>query len=107
MNNILKTICMKMNLMENPAVYFKDLFSKKPGSNTSVLRTHARGTDADTRPVSPFAVILRKEITDHIRSWRFIVLLALILLTFISAMYVSLSNLKAAIGNVDDPDRLF
>jgi ABC-2 type transport system permease protein len=96
-----------MNLMENPAVYFKDLFSKKLKNNAFAWQTHGNGTGTNTRPISPFAVILRKEITDHIRSWRFIVLLALIILTFISAMYVSLSNLKAATANIDDPDRLF
>jgi len=82
--------------MENPAVYFKDLFSKKQESNRPVLRTP-----------TPFMVMLRKEIADITRSWRFIVLLVLIILTFISAMYVSLTNLKAAIGNENDSGKLF
>jgi len=82
--------------MENPAVYFKDLFSKKQESNRSVVRTP-----------TPFVVMLRKEIADITRSWRFIVLLVLIILTFISAMYVSLTNLKAAIGNESDSGKLF
>jgi len=82
--------------MENPAVYFKDLFSKKQESNRPVLRTP-----------TPFVVMLRKEIADITRSWRFIVLLVLIILTFISAMYVSLTNLKAAIGNESDSGKLF
>jgi len=82
--------------MENPAVYFKDLFSKKQESNRSVVR-----------PPLPFVVMLRKEIADITRSWRFIVLLVLIILTFISAMYVSLTNLKAAISNESDSGKLF
>jgi len=51
--------------------------------------------------------MLRKEIADITRSWRFIVLLVLIILTFISAMYVSLTNLKAAISNESDSGKLF
>lgn len=86
--------------MENPAVYFKDLFSGR-------LRIK-KSTNADTTfHEQPFTVMVRKEIADHIRSWRFIVLLILIVLTFVGAMYVSLSNLKAAVSNENDPDRLF
>jgi len=55
----------------------------------------------------PFGVMVRKEIAGHIRSWRFIVLLALIALTFWGSMYISLSNIRAAIANAKDPDNLF
>lgn len=58
-------------------------------------------------PVSPFRVIVRKEVGDHIRSWRFIVMLLLILFTFAGAMYVSLSNIRQAVANSGDPDHLF
>jgi ABC-2 type transport system permease protein len=84
--------------MENPAVYFKGLFSKK-GKN-SWLNTSA------SIP-APFSVMVRKEIADHIRSWRFIVLLALIVLTFTGTLYISLSNLSKAVANENDPDHLF
>ncbi|SEN06862.1 ABC-2 type transport system permease protein [Mucilaginibacter gossypiicola] len=55
----------------------------------------------------PFGVMVHKGIADHIRSWRFSILIALIVLTFIAAMYVSLANIKSAIGNTKDPDHLF
>ncbi|WP_439695426.1 ABC transporter permease [Mucilaginibacter sp. AW1-7] len=55
----------------------------------------------------PFGVMVHKEIGDHIRSRRFSILIALIVLTFIAAMYVSLANIKSAIGNSKDPDHLF
>jgi ABC-2 type transport system permease protein len=55
----------------------------------------------------PFGVMMRKEMADHIRSWRFIVLIVLILLTFVASMYVSLSNIRSATGNVNDPDHIF
>jgi ABC-2 type transport system permease protein len=57
--------------------------------------------------MGPFSVMVRKEIADHIRSWRFIILIALIVLTFIAAMYVSLANIKSAIANSKDPDHVF
>ncbi len=56
---------------------------------------------------SPLTIMVRKEIADHIRSWRFLILLGLIVLTFIGSMYISLTNLKAAVANENDPDRLF
>ncbi|UPK72240.1 ABC transporter permease [Chitinophaga filiformis] len=89
--------------MVSPVVYFKDLFSgrlrikNEAGRELPDAAIHRR----------PFAVMLRKEVADHIRSWRFIVLLILIVLTFAGAMYVSLSNLKAAVSNENDPDHLF
>lgn len=55
----------------------------------------------------PFKVMVTKEIADHIHSWRFMVLIALIVLTFIASMYVSLGNIKQAIGNTNDPDHVF
>jgi len=55
----------------------------------------------------PFWIMVRKEIDGHISSWRFIILLVLIALTFWGAMYVSMSNIKAAIANIYDPDQMF
>ncbi len=55
----------------------------------------------------PFWIMVRKEIGGHIRSWRFIILLILIALTFWGAMYVSMNNIKAAVANIYDPDQMF
>lgn len=61
-----------------------------------------------SQPLSgPFSVMVHKEMADHIRSWRFIVLIGLIILTFVASMYVSLGNIRAALSNTNDPDRLF
>jgi len=59
------------------------------------------------RAASPFSVMLRKEMADHIRSWRFIVLIGLIALTFVASMYVSIGNIRSAMGNANDPDRTY
>jgi ABC-2 type transport system permease protein len=76
--------------MKSQTLSSKGLFSKK---NSEVR--------------SPFKVILHKEASDHVKSWRFIVLVSLIALTFVAAIYVSLSNIKAVTANVEDPDRNF
>jgi ABC-2 type transport system permease protein len=78
--------------MKSQLAYFNGLFSA--GSKNVSAAT-------------PFAVMVRKETADQVRSWRFIILAGLILLTFLGAMYVSLSNISKATGNVSDPDRLF
>lgn len=52
-------------------------------------------------------VLINKEVSGHIRSWRFIILIVLIVLTFTASLYVSASNLKSAVGNMQDPDQTF
>ena len=83
--------------MESPLVYFKGLFSK------GIMHKGLEQQKAE----SPFRAMTRKEAGDHVRSWRFIVMLILIALTFLGALYVSLSNISAATANINDPDRLF
>ncbi|MBO9198890.1 MULTISPECIES: ABC transporter permease [Niastella] len=81
--------------MESPVIYFKDQFSKRLKSDL----THHH-------IVSPFSTIVRKEIGDLVRSWRFIVLLALIVLTFFGSIYVSMTNLKTAVTGPMEEGRL-
>src|SRR6185312_12671228 len=82
--------------MENQAVYFKGLFSKRLKHSSDMLSAE-----------SPFTVMVRKEVADHVRSWRFIVMVILIILTFIGSMYVSLGMIRNAVANEKDPDHLF
>ncbi|AXY76174.1 ABC transporter permease [Paraflavitalea soli] len=89
--------------MANPAVYFNGLFSGRL-KNSSWFKTMVNPA---RRQPGALGIMVRKEVADHIRSWRFIVLLVLLLLTFIATMYVSLTNVKAAVANENDPDRLF
>jgi ABC-2 type transport system permease protein len=76
--------------MKSQAAFFNGLFSAGPKSGSS-----------------PFFVMVRKEVADQVRSWRFIILAGLILLTFFASMYVSIINIGKAVSNYDDPDRLF
>ncbi len=56
---------------------------------------------------SPFWIMVRKEISDQIRSWRFIVLLSLIVLTFLGATLVAMGNIREVVSEVKDTDNLF
>ena len=54
----------------------------------------------------PFWVIVYKEISDHIRSWRFIILISIIALTCFGSMYTALTNIAKAI-KPNDPEGTF
>ena len=54
----------------------------------------------------PFGVVVNKEISDHVKSWRFIILMGIILLTCMGSLYTSLTNIGAAI-KPNDPDGSF
>ena len=54
----------------------------------------------------PFRVIVRKEVSDHIRSWQFIILLAIVALTCLGSLYTALTNIGAVI-KPNDPDNAF
>src|SRR5689334_13016082 len=58
-------------------------------------------------PSTPFRIMARREISSHIRSWRFALLLGLVALTFFGSIYVSFGNIRDAVNNVKDPDHLF
>lgn len=49
---------------------------------------------ADDTTIHPFWVMVRKEISDHVRSWRFVILVALIILTTSGSIYTILSVIK-------------
>ena len=54
----------------------------------------------------PFWVIVNKEVSDHVRSWRFIILIVIIALTCMGSLYTALTNIAASI-KPNDPDNAF
>ncbi len=54
----------------------------------------------------PFWVIVNKEISDHVKSWRFIILIGIIALTCMGSLYTALTNISEAI-KPNDPDGSF
>jgi ABC-2 type transport system permease protein len=58
------------------------------------------------RITHPFWVIVQKEIADYVRSWRFIILIMIIVLTCMGSLYTALSHIGSAI-KPNDPDGSF
>ncbi len=58
------------------------------------------------RAKRPFRVIMEKEIADHVSSWRFIILIAIIALTCMGSLYTALSNISQAV-KPNDPEGSF
>ena len=77
--------------MKGQPAFLKGLLPANGGSNNA----------------SPFSVMVRKEVADQVRSWRFIILAGLILVTFLGSLYISLTNIGRATANPQDPDSLF
>jgi len=61
---------------------------------------------SDTRVYHPLRVLITKEVSDYVRSWRFIIMLALIALTCFGSVYTAVTNISSAIQN-EDPDNPF
>lgn len=56
--------------------------------------------------IHPFRVIVNKEISDHVKSWRFIILIAIIALTCLGSVYTAVTNIGNAI-KINDPEGSF
>jgi len=71
------------------------------------LKIHFSKENILNKTQSPMHTLLRKEISEQIRSWRFVILLTLIVLTFIASMYSSLSNIKSAFISSENNNESF
>ena len=94
-----------MNNLEKQTQYF---FESWPGK-ISLFFTHFKELNLikkEDRILHPFRVILNKEISDHVRSWRFIILIAIIALTCLGSMYTALTNIGNAV-KPNDPEGAF
>lgn len=60
----------------------------------------------EDRILHPFWVIVNKEVSDYVRSWRFIILIAIIGLTCLGSMYTALANIAKEI-KPNDPEGTF
>jgi ABC-2 type transport system permease protein len=67
-------------------------------------RVNPDGSVKHGRIMNPFWVIVNKEISDHIKSWRFLILISLIALTCLGSMYSALTNISEAIKESDPED---
>jgi len=56
------------------------------------------------KAINPFWAIVNKEISDHIKSWKFIILVSIIALTCLGSMYSALTNISEALKNSKPED---
>lgn len=64
------------------------------------------GKRSATTAIDPFRVMVRKEISDHVRSWRFIILVILIAMTCLGSLYTAVGQM-AQDTRPDDPEGAF
>jgi ABC-2 type transport system permease protein len=55
----------------------------------------------------PFRAMVQKEVADHIRSWRSLILFGIILLTCLGSLYSSLANIREAFNGHDAQSPFF
>ncbi len=60
----------------------------------------------EEKPLHPFWVMVYKEWSDQVRSWRFIILSALMALTCMGSLYTALMDIGEAV-KPNDPDGAF
>jgi ABC-2 type transport system permease protein len=60
----------------------------------------------DEKLIHPFRVIVNKEISDHVRSWRFIILLDIIALTCLGSVFTALTSIGSVV-KANDPEGSF
>ncbi|MGE4585749.1 MAG: ABC transporter permease [Mangrovibacterium sp.] len=61
----------------------------------------------NSKPDHPFRVMVSKEISDQVKSWRFVILLCLIALTCLGSMYTSLVQFGKPAGSRNADDLFF
>ncbi|MGC8803259.1 MAG: ABC transporter permease, partial [Bacteroidales bacterium] len=61
---------------------------------------------ATATSLSSLWVMVRKEVADYLRSWRFLIMVALIVLTCIGSVYTAITNMPKAIEKAN-PDQVF
>lgn len=62
--------------------------------------------NTEERYHNTFGVIVMKEISDHVRSWRFIILITIIAFTCLGSLYTALTNIGSA-AKANDPEDAF
>lgn len=71
-----------------------DNFSESPEKTKAFTGFFKKQLNARENKIhNPFRVIIQKEISDHVKSWRFIILIAIIALTCFGSLYTALSTI--------------
>src|SRR5690606_16289447 len=82
---------------------------EEPLTGTEKVETKessSSGKASYTRNVNPFWVIVRKEISDHVTSWRFNILVILLALTCLGSLYTAITSIGTG-AKANEPDDAF
>lgn len=82
---------------------------EEPLTGTEKVETKessSSGKASYTRNVNPFWVIVRKEISDHVTSWRFNILVILLALTCLGSLYTAITSIGTG-TKANEPDDAF
>ena len=91
--------------MDNEQKQTTVFLASVPAKIKGIFSRFEAGKEQD-RILHPFSAILNKEISDHVRSWRFIILIAIIALTCMGSMVTALSGIGKAV-KPNDPEGTF
>jgi ABC-2 type transport system permease protein len=96
-------ILKEVKIMNNLSGQNKYLLEEGPERIKLFLQNfkHFRLFRKEDRVFHPFRIIVEKEISDHVRSWRFIILITIIVLTCLGSMYTSLTSMATSLKPVD------
>lgn len=89
---------------EQGKIQMADLPGQKRWNRIFNLPVRGKTGHYAARAEHPFRVMVQKEISDHVRSWRFVLLISIIALTCLGSMYTSLTNLSEALKNSEGED---
>ncbi len=70
----------------------------------NLFKSHSSAQLSTDVKVNPFWIIVRKEMADNLRSWRFGILVVIIGLTCLGSLYVSLENIADALAKTKASD---
>ena len=59
------------------------------------------------RVLNPFWVMVRKEVADHMKSWRFVILMAIIVITCVGSLYTALTNIGKVVDSSNNENAFF
>lgn len=98
-------ISMTTTLEKKLKAMHEELLVEQPRTRERVAST-AKERKLRLMTQSPFFAIVNKEIADHVRSWRFNVMIALLGLTCLGSLYTAVTNMTAG-GSKDEAEGAF
>jgi ABC-2 type transport system permease protein len=103
---ITATLKEEQNMNKITTISSKSPVSLKPAKNIFNNLKLTMNKERNNEIHNPFWIMVNKEISDYVRSWRFIILIVIIALTCMGSMYTALVNIGKAI-KPNDPEGTF